>query len=144
MYHYSILYGLSTSLGMTFSSSLTSPKHCHVGKDSCPGVDSSATRFGPSKAPRQPWQCSSIKSPYITKELTGRSQPSNASSSMCLTESGMLKFAKELQFAKAQSPMWVTESGMVKLTKELQDEKAKSPMWVTESGMVKFTKELQP
>ena len=30
------------------------------------------------------------------------------------------KFAKELQSRKAHCPMWVTESGMVKLTKELQ------------------------
>ena len=40
--------------------------------------------------------------------------------------------------------MWVTEFGMVKSDKELQYEKAPSPMWVTESEMVKFTKELQP
>ena len=38
---------------------------------------------------------------------------------MCVTEFGMVKFAKELQYAKARSPTWVTESGMVKFTKEL-------------------------
>ena len=40
--------------------------------------------------------------------------------------------------------MWVTESGMVKFTKELQSAKANAPMWVTEFGMVKLAKALQP
>ena len=39
--------------------------------------------------------------------------------------------------------MWVTESGMVKFAKELQRAMASFPMWATESGMVKFAKELQ-
>ena len=39
--------------------------------------------------------------------------------------------------------MQVTESGMVKLAKERQPAKAQSPMCITEFGMVKFTKELQ-
>ena len=34
--------------------------------------------------------------------------------------------------------MWVTEFGMVKFAKELQLAKAPSPMWVTEFGMVSF------
>ena len=55
---------------------------------------------------------------------------------MWVTEFGMVKFAKEVQLAKAPSPMWVTEFGMVKLTKEPQNAKAQFPMCVTESGMV--------
>ena len=39
---------------------------------------------------------------------------------MCATESGMVKFAKELQSRKALSPTCVTEFGMVKFVKELQ------------------------
>ena len=39
--------------------------------------------------------------------------------------------------------MWVTESGMVKFSKELQPLQAPSAMWVTEFGMVKLAKELQ-
>ena len=39
---------------------------------------------------------------------------------MSTTECPMVKLTKELQFAKAPSPMWVTEFGMAKLFKELQ------------------------
>ena len=39
--------------------------------------------------------------------------------------------------------MWVTESGMVKFTKELQPVNALFPMLVTELGMVKFAKAKQ-
>ena len=38
---------------------------------------------------------------------------------MRVTESGMVKFTKELQFSNAEFPMWVTESGMVKFAKEV-------------------------
>ena len=40
--------------------------------------------------------------------------------------------------------MWVTDSGMVKFTKELQPQNAPLPMRVTEFGIVTFPKELQP
>ena len=40
--------------------------------------------------------------------------------------------------------MSVTESGIVKLAKEVQPLKAKFPMCITEFGMVKCAKELQP
>ena len=39
---------------------------------------------------------------------------------MCVTDSGMVKFSKEMQWSKARSPMWVTELAMVKLTNKLQ------------------------
>ena len=39
--------------------------------------------------------------------------------------------------------MWVTEFGMVKFAKEVQWAKGLSPMCVTEFGIVKFAKELQ-
>ena len=62
---------------------------------------------------------------------------------MWITEFGMVKFAKQLQYAKAPSAMRVTESEMVKLTKERQPLKVLCPMWMTEFGMVKFVRELQ-
>ena len=40
--------------------------------------------------------------------------------------------------------MWVTDSGMVKFANNLQFRKAQLLMWTTESGMVKFARELQP
>ena len=40
--------------------------------------------------------------------------------------------------------MWVTESGMVKFAKELHSLKEHRSIWVTEFGMVKLTNELQP
>ena len=40
----------------------------------------------------------------------------------------MVKFAKEPQSLKVPFSMWVIESGMVKFAKELQPEKANLPM----------------
>ena len=39
---------------------------------------------------------------------------------MHVTELGILKLTKDLQFSKALVPICVTESGMVKLAKEVQ------------------------
>ena len=43
---------------------------------------------------------------------------------MWVTEFGIVRLAKEVQFANANIPIWVTESGIVKLTKELHFENA--------------------
>ena len=71
-------------------------------------------------------------------------QSRKAAFPMLVTESGIVKFARALQFAKALLPMVVTEFGIVKLAKELQFANALLPMVVTEFGMVKLVKELQP
>ena len=45
-----------------------------------------------------------------------------------MSDSGMVKFAKELQFRKAPNPMVVTEFEMVKFVREQQFRKAQNPM----------------
>ena len=58
-------------------------------------------------------------------------------------ESGMVKeLPASGTEAKALFPMWVTESGMVKLAKDVQFWKEQASMWVTESRMVQLARDL--
>ncbi len=63
---------------------------------------------------------------------------------VCLNDSGIVMFAREVQPWKAASPMWVTDSGKVMLASERQFWKAPSPMWVTDSPKVMLGREVHP
>ena len=54
---------------------------------------------------------------------------------MCVTDSGMDKWTKELQPLKAPFPMWVTESGMINLANVSQPLKALSQICVSPIGI---------
>ena len=54
---------------------------------------------------------------------------------MWVTEFGMVKLAKAVQFAKAKFPMWVTESGMINLANVSHPLKASSRMCTSSCGI---------